>query len=99
MKKKNLYATSIKAWRDQARKNVCPGPAPSPPITDYRKAENTYQARFSEDWEAEIWKSSALSPYVCVSTYIDHIVANSAEVFCGTEHEDEWVLYHDSLGS
>jgi hypothetical protein len=38
-----------------------------------------------------------LSPYVCVTKMIEHIVAESALMFQGTKHEDSWVFYHDAL--
>ena len=38
-----------------------------------------------------------MSPFVCITDMIEHIVTESAKVFEGTEHEDDWVFYHDTL--
>ena len=38
-----------------------------------------------------------MSPFVCITDMIEHIVTESATVFEGTEHEDDWVFYHDTL--
>jgi hypothetical protein len=38
-----------------------------------------------------------MSPYVCVTKMIEHIVAESALIFKGTKYEDSWVFYHDAL--
>jgi hypothetical protein len=38
-----------------------------------------------------------MSPYICVTKMIEHIVAESASMFKGTPYEDSWVFYHDAL--
>jgi hypothetical protein len=38
-----------------------------------------------------------MSPYVCVTKMIAHIVEESAMIFQGTKYEDSCVFYHDAL--
>jgi hypothetical protein len=38
-----------------------------------------------------------MSPYLCVTKMIEHIVTESALMFKGTKYEDSWVFYHDAL--
>ena len=38
-----------------------------------------------------------MTPFVCVTDMIEHIVRESAKVFKGTAQEDDWVFYHDAL--
>ena len=44
-----------------------------PKDINYLIAANPYQARYGEDWETEIDKSTSLLRYVCVTKLIDHI--------------------------
>ena len=73
-------------------------PGDPPQKIDYRKFDNPYKERYGEEeWEEKIRATSQMSPYVCVTKMIEHIVAESAKMFKGTKFEDSWVFYHDAL--
>jgi hypothetical protein len=38
-----------------------------------------------------------LSPFVCISEIVEHIVVESARIYEGTENKDDWMFYHDAL--
>ncbi len=42
-------------------------------------------------------KSSGMGPYVSITDLVEHIIAESARVMEGTEHENNWCFYHDAL--
>jgi hypothetical protein len=60
------------------------------------KEYNPYKERYGEEWQERIRATSQMSPYVCVTKMIKHIVAKSAWMFEGTKYEDSWVFYHDA---
>jgi hypothetical protein len=72
-------------------------PGDPPEKVDYRKFDNPYEERYGHEWHERIRKTSQLSPYVCVTKMIEHIVAQSALMFKGTQYEESWVFYHDAL--
>jgi hypothetical protein len=38
-----------------------------------------------------------LSPFVCITEIVEHIVVETARVYKGTKNEDDWMFYHDAL--
>ena len=38
-----------------------------------------------------------LSPYVCITEMIEHMVRECTEFYKGGKHKDDWVFYHDDL--
>ena len=66
-------------------------------IIDYRKQANPYKAKFGEEWLMAIDESVALSPYVCVTDLIDHVIRESQSIMNGTTYEKNWFFYHDAL--
>ena len=42
-------------------------------------------------------ESVALSPYVCVTDLIDHVIRESQSIMNGTIYEKNWFFYHDAL--
>ena len=78
-----------------ARNNIVEQEAPR--LVDHRKAANPYEARFGDNWKQEIEKASSMSPYVCISRLVEHMVEATKEVFVGTTYEDNFVFYHDAL--
>jgi len=72
--------------------------APADLVTDYRKEENPYLARFGLHlWEKEIDKSITLRSSLCITSYITHMWEQTALAMHGTIHEDDWLVYHDAL--
>ena len=69
----------------------------SPPPIDHRKADNPYYSKFGDQWETQLRKSSAFSHCVVITEYIEFMMQQSAHVMKNTKHEDDWVIYHDSL--
>ena len=47
--------------------------------------------------DVKVNRSTQMSQYACITDLIEHIVAESAKLFEGTKHEDDWVFYHDDL--
>jgi hypothetical protein len=38
-----------------------------------------------------------MSPFVCISEVVEHIVVETARIYKGTKKEDDWMFYHDAL--
>ena len=60
--------------------------------------ENPYRARYGDGWEQKVTDAVNKS-LTNVNTMIDHVVAEGNRLFAGTRHADDWVIYHDALGS
>ena len=60
--------------------------------------ENPYRARYGDGWEQKVTDEVNKS-LTNVNTMIDHVVAEGNRLFAGTRHADDWVIYHDALGS
>ena len=60
------------------------GAFPADRVIDHRLSHNPYESRYGGTWREEIWKSSSLKQYVCISFMIEHIVLESAKLFKGT---------------
>jgi predicted flap endonuclease-1-like 5' DNA nuclease len=72
--------------------------APPDLVTNYRKEENPYLARFGDQsWEKEIDKSITLRSSLCITEYITHMWKHTALAMQGTIHQDDWLVYHDAL--
>ena len=68
-----------------------------PGAIDHRKAPNPYQSRYSNEWREKIETSTFLSPFVCITKMITHIVNSTKAAFQGTTHESTCLFYHDAL--
>ena len=66
-------------------------------VINYKTKANPYQAKYGDKWKDEIDKCVALSPYVCVTSMIDHIIKESQKIMDGTVYEKSWYFYHDAL--
>ena len=90
-----LKAASLSNWRQEAQTCL---DEDTPACEDFRKAVNLYDARFGEEnWMSAMKAACHMSPFVCITDMIEHIVTESAKGFEGNEHEDDWVFYHDAL--
>jgi len=69
--------------------------APSP--IDHGSAPNPYLSKFGTNWEQHLRKSSAFSSVIVVTEYIEHLMKESERAMKGTKHQDDWLVYHDSL--
>lgn len=75
----------------------------SPSLIDYRDKgnadSNPYHLRYGAGWMSVIKKVSALSPYVCVTDYVQHIYDKSKTHFNAyfPELGEDWYFYHDAL--
>ena len=90
-----MSVASLTRYVKFARDNIIETEAPR--LVDYRRAANPYKARFGDGWEAELEKASSLSPFVCITKLIEHMVQATREAFIGTKYEDDFVFYHDAL--
>jgi len=83
-------------------------PGACPPKKDHRLADNPYLSRYptpipnpdpdgEEAWEKMVAKSQICKHFVSINRMIDHIFIESAKVFVGTEHADDYKVYHDAL--
>ena len=66
-------------------------------VTNYKKKANPYKPKFGNDWKMHIKKAVALSPFVCITEMIAHIIQQSQEVMNGSQYEKTWYFYHDAL--
>ena len=79
------------------------GPNPYPIIylattnRDGTPSSNPYQARFGDTWRDEIIKSTAFSPFVCITSLVEYMMVESARVMVDTEHANNWYFYHHAL--
>jgi hypothetical protein len=71
---------------------------------DFQKFDNPYLAKYGDaiskfepEWKHQIRKCTQMSQYVCVTQLVQHIVTESSKLFIGTESEETWVFYHDTL--
>ena len=90
-----LSINKTNAWRTIFETTILlPG---SVETFDYRTAENPYLERYGDDWETKIGSSDACRNKVSINKLVDHMFVESALIFQGTIHENDWVLYHDAL--
>ena len=69
-----------------------------PPIdVNHLTATNPYQSRYGERWRDEIKHVQRMKKFVCVTDLVTHIVNHSAAAYKGTDHENDWLFYHDAL--
>jgi hypothetical protein len=99
---KNSLPGLIPGMYDQfaqaSKRELLTDPCVSSDIIDYRKSENPYEAEYGKDaWYAKIRALSLLSPFICISEMVNHIVVELARIYKGTKHEDDWMFYHDAL--
>ena len=66
-------------------------------VTNFKKKANPYKAKFGNDWKMHVKKAVALSPFVCITEMIAHIIQQSQEVMNGSQYEKTWYFYHDAL--
>ena len=83
-------------------------PGACPPKKDHRLADNPYLSRYptpipnpdpdgEEEWEKMVAKSQGCKNFVSINRLIDHIFIDSAKIFVGTEHDNDYKVYHDAL--
>ena len=68
-----------------------------PVVIYHRKANNPYLSLYGDDWESVMKQKMCTLGFVSVTDVVNHIVEASAAVMKGTQHEDDWVFYHDAL--
>ena len=73
-----------------------PGSYPNP-VTDHRAAANPYKSWFGDEHISKIECCAALSPFVCITKLVLHIMYQTKRMMVGTTHQDDWFFYHDAL--
>ena len=68
-----------------------------PEDVDHRKAPNPYLSKYGEQWIEKLKASPSFSSYVCITDYVEFIVAESSRIMSNTKHSEDWVFYHDAL--
>jgi hypothetical protein len=66
-------------------------------VIDHTLAENPYKSLYADDWMKKIGASKFLSHYRCITDLVQHIHDETKNMYEGTEHEDDWLFYHDAL--
>jgi hypothetical protein len=66
-----------------------------PESTDYRKAENPYQARYGDAWKSKI--KEAIKGKVCITDFVKHMMEETDRMMADTVHCEDWMVYHDAL--
>ena len=69
---------------------------PPTPIEHWKEG-NPYRSKYGDNWEREVAKSASMSPYVCITDLIQHIVDETSAFYKNTAYEHNWKFYHDSL--
>ena len=64
---------------------------------DHTIEDNPYKSKYQSEWRNEIKRCRLLSPYVCVTDLVTHIITKSKKVMTGTKHENDWYFYHNAL--
>ena len=88
---------SVKLLRDLREKSSDAEDTDASYIVDYRYSFNPYVAKHGAEDNTHLNNSVTMAGYVCITSLIEHIVRETANMFKGTKHEDDWVFYHDAL--
>ena len=92
--KSTISLTSIQKFYNQAS---TANPGACPPDTNYLFANNPYEARYGDNWRAEIKKVRFMSKYCDIRDLVRHIHDTTRDAFKGTKHEQTYQFYHDAL--
>ena len=68
-----------------------------PHAVDYQKKMNPCKEGYRDGWENVIVKNTYLSPFVCVTEQIEHMVSETRRVTKNTKFENNLYFYHDAL--
>lgn len=64
---------------------------------DCRDFENPYEKKWGDNWRDVVVNTAFMRNYVDVQDYVTHVFEESRNVFKGTTHEHDWMVYHDAL--
>jgi hypothetical protein len=58
-----------------------------------------YRQKYGDRWEKEIEAvlGRGKSSKVCITSLIDHVIAESKRIYAGTPHADTFIIFHDGL--
>ena len=79
---------------DQCR-DAAEGAAPEK--VDHRKAINPYESRFGSEWMNKIQQSAHMKKYMSICSLVLHMYTATNQAFSGTQHENNFLFYHDAL--
>eukprot|EP00978_Attheya_sp_CCMP212_P024074 scaffold75072_cov51-Attheya_sp.AAC.2 len=96
MKPRTLAMTRLKFLYRLAKASN-EGVVPDNLVIDHTLAENPYKSLYGDDWMKNIGASRFLSHYRCITDLVQHIHDETKKMYQGTEHEDDWLFYHDAL--
>jgi hypothetical protein len=76
--------------------------ATAPVTVDHRKSTNPFKSRAESEgrggeWEADIRKHGEVGKLACIEDMVTHMMTATAAAYEGTEHEQDWMIYHDAL--
>ena len=63
-------------------------------MVDYTLADNPIEQKYGTTWKNE---SKTYKKYCSINKLIDHMFECSKELFKGTTHEKDYMVYHDAL--
>ena len=77
----------------------------APPIKYLLDNENPFRKKYGSGkdefmekaWVTAIQGEPAFAGVVCIKYLVMHIVVKTRDFFKGTNHEDDWLFYHDAL--
>ena len=95
LKTPRITVKTLNKWKDVLRETLLPGTCP--PAINHKAHENPYLSRYGEEWKEKIGEATLCRGFVSINKLIDHMFVETAKVFVGTAHENDWVLYHDAL--
>ena len=79
----SIPLTQMLGFKEQANQATLGGP---PEVIDYRKAENPWKARYGEDWEERLDRSSLMSAYCSIKALVENMISECQIMFKGTHH-------------
>ena len=63
-------------------------------MVNYTLADNPIEQKYGTTWKNE---SKTYKKYCSINELIDHMFECSKELFKGTTHENDYMVYHDAL--
>ena len=74
-----------------------PGDVPLTVLVDHRKADNSYESHYGENWKESIKRGPKIKATICITELIEHVVHETKCVFADMNYAGNCFFYHDML--
>jgi|AntAceMinimDraft_1070359.scaffolds.fasta_scaffold22423_1 hypothetical protein len=61
-------------------------------------AGHGYEERWPDTWQAEV-RARVNKDWCCITDIMDHVIDESTKAYAGTEHADDFFIFHDGLSA